>query len=106
MAFAGAEDITIGDTLSSIDDPRPLPPVQVDEPTISVVITVSDSPLSGREGKYLTSRELRDRLLKEKLTNISIEVEDTETPDVFKVSGRGELQLAILIEMMRSTRCV
>jgi GTP-binding protein len=101
VAFAGAEDITIGDTLSSIDDPRPLPPVQVDEPTISMVITVSDSPLSGREGKYLTSRELRDRLLKEQLTNISIEVEDTETPDVFRVSGRGELQLAILIEMMR-----
>lgn len=101
VAFAGADDITIGDTLSSIDDPRPLPPVQVDEPTMSIVITVSDSPLSGREGKYLSSRELRDRLLKEQLTNISIEVEDTETSDVFRVSGRGELQLAILIEMMR-----
>ncbi len=101
VAFAGAADITIGDTLSSIDDPRPLPPVQVDEPTISMVVTVSDSPLSGRDGKYLSSRELKDRLLKEVLTNVSIEVEDTEVPEAFKVSGRGELQLAILIEMMR-----
>lgn len=101
VAFAGAVDITIGDTLSSIDDPRPLPPVQVDEPTISMVVTVSDSPLSGRDGKYLSSRELKDRLLKEVLTNVSIEVEDTEVPEAFKVSGRGELQLAILIEMMR-----
>ena len=101
VAFAGAADITIGDTLSSIDDPRPLPPVQVDEPTISMVVTVSDSPLSGRDGKYLSSRELKDRLLKEVLTNVSIEVEDTEAPEAFKVSGRGELQLAILIEMMR-----
>jgi len=78
-----------------------LPPIQVDEPTISMLITVSDSPLSGRDGKYLSSRELKDRLLKENLTNVSIEVEDTETPEAFKVSGRGELQLAILIEMMR-----
>ena len=101
VAFAGAVDITIGDTLSSLDDPSPLPPIQVDEPTISMLITVSDSPLSGRDGKYLSSRELKDRLLKENLTNVSIEVEDTETPEAFKVSGRGELQLAILIEMMR-----
>ena len=101
VAFAGVENINIGETLSSIEDPRPLPPVQVDEPTISVVITVNDSPLSGREGKHLTSRQLKDRLDKESLTNISIEVEETDAPDAFKVSGRGELQLAILIEMMR-----
>jgi len=101
VAFAGAEDITIGDTLSDVERPSPLPPVKVDEPTISMVITVSDSPLSGREGKHLTSRALKERLLKETLTNVSIRVEDTETPEAFKVSGRGELQLAILIEMMR-----
>jgi len=101
VAFAGVENINIGETLSSIEDPRPLPPVQVDEPTIAVVITVNDSPLSGRDGKYLTSRQLKNRLDKESLTNVSIEVEETEVPDAFKVSGRGELQLAILIEMMR-----
>ncbi|MDA2925444.1 translational GTPase TypA [Acidobacteria bacterium AH-259-L09] len=101
VAFAGVENINIGETLSSIEDPRPLPPVQVDEPTISVVITVNDSPLSGRDGKYLTARQLKDRLHKESLTNISIEVEEADVPDAFKVSGRGELQLAILIEMMR-----
>ncbi len=101
VAFAGVENINIGETLSSIEDPRPLPPVQVDEPTLSVVITVNDSPLSGRDGKHLTSRQLKDRLDKESLTNVSIEVEETETPDAFKVSGRGALQLAILVEMMR-----
>ena len=101
VAFAGVENINIGETLSSIEDPRPLPPVQVDEPTISVVITVNDSPLSGRDGKHLTSRQLKDRLDKESLMNVSIEVEETEAPNAFKVSGRGELQLAILIEMMR-----
>jgi GTP-binding protein len=101
VAFAGVENINIGETLSSIEDPRPLPPVQVDEPTLSVVITVNDSPLSGRDGKHLTSRQLKDRLDKESLTNISIEVEETDAPDSFKVSGRGALQLAILVEMMR-----
>jgi GTP-binding protein len=101
VAFAGVENINIGETLSSIEDPRPLPPVQVDEPTLSVVITINDSPLSGRDGKYLTSRQLKDRLDKESLTNVSIEVEETDTPDTFKVSGRGALQLAILVEMMR-----
>ena len=101
VAFAGVENINIGETLSSIGDPRPLPSVQVDEPTISVVITVNDSPLSGRDGEHLTARQLKDRLHKESLTNISIEVEETDASDAFKVSGRGELQLAILIEMMR-----
>ncbi|MCZ6484529.1 MAG: translational GTPase TypA [Acidobacteria bacterium] len=101
VAFAGVENINIGETLSSREDPRPLPSIQVDEPTISVVITINDSPLSGRDGKLLTARQLTDRLDKESLTNISIEVEETDAPDAFKVSGRGELQLAILIEMMR-----
>ena len=101
VAFAGVENINIGETLSSIEDPRPLPPVQVDEPTLSVVITVNDSPLSGRDGKHLTSRQLKNRLDKESLTNVSIEVEETDAPDAFKVSGRGALQLAILVEMMR-----
>ena len=101
VAFAGIENINIGETLSSIEDPRPLPPVQVDEPTISVVITVNDSPLSGTDGKHLTARQLRKRLYKENLTNISIKVEETDASDAFRVSGRGELQLAILIEMMR-----
>ena len=101
VAFAGVENINVGETLSSIEDPRPLPPVQVDEPTISVVITINDSPFSGRDGKHLTARQLKDRLRKESLTNISIEVEETDAPDAFKVSGRGEFQLAILLEMMR-----
>lgn len=101
VVLAGVSEINIGETLSSIDDPRPLPSVQVDEPTISVVISVNDSPLSGRDGKHLTSSKLKERLLKESLINVSIEVEDTESTDAFKVSGRGELQLAILIEMMR-----
>lgn len=101
VVLAGVSEINIGETLSSIDDPRSLPSVQVDEPTISVVISVNDSPLSGRDGKHLTSSKLKERLLKESLINVSIELEDTESPDAFKVSGRGELQLAILIEMMR-----
>ena len=101
VTFAGVSDINIGETLTSLDNPRPLPPVQVDEPTISVVISVNDSPLSGRDGKHLTLKKLKDRLLKERLMNVSIEVEQTESNDALKVSGRGELQLAILIEMMR-----
>ena len=101
VAFAGVSEINIGETLTSLDNPRPLPPVQVDEPTLSVVISVNTSPLSGRDGKNLTSRKLRDRLLKESLINVSIEVEQTESDDALKVSGRGELQLAILVEMMR-----
>ena len=101
VVLAGVSEINIGETLSSIDDPRPLPLVQVDEPTISVVISVNDAPLAGRDGKHLTSSKLKERLLKESLINVSIEVEEKESPDAFKVSGRGELQLAILIEMMR-----
>ncbi len=101
VAVAGLEEISIGDTLSSIDNPTPLPPIQVDEPTITMAFGVNDSPFAGREGKYLTSRKLKERLERETLGNVSIRVEPTDSADTFKVSGRGELQLAILIEMMR-----
>jgi len=101
LAIAGVEGITIGETVSSADDPKPLPVIQIDEPTIAMTFTVNTSPFSGREGQYVTSRNIRDRLDKELLTNVSIRVEDTGSPESFKVLGRGELQLAILIEMMR-----
>ena len=101
VAVVGLEEINIGDTLCDAEDPRPLPAILVDEPTITMSFGINDSPFSGRDGKHLTSRKLKERLAKETLTNVSIRVEDTESPEVFKVSGRGELQLAILIEMMR-----
>ncbi|HKY41906.1 MAG TPA: translational GTPase TypA [Pyrinomonadaceae bacterium] len=101
VALAGIENINIGDTITSIDDPHPLPAIAVDEPTISMIFGVNNSPFAGREGKFVTSRQLKERLDKEILGNVAIRVEDTESPDQFKVSGRGELQLAILIEMMR-----
>ena len=101
LAIAGVEGITIGDTVTNPDDPKPLPRVQIDEPTIAMTFTINTSPFSGREGQYVTSRNLRDRLDKELLTNVSIKVEEQGGPDAFKVMGRGELQLAILIEMMR-----
>ena len=101
VAVVGLEDIAIGDSLCDVDDPRPLAGIQIDEPTITMSFGINDSPFSGRDGKHLTSRKLKERLLKETLTNVSIRVEDTNSPEVFKVSGRGELQLAILIEMMR-----
>ncbi|MCU1274923.1 MAG: GTP-binding protein TypA [Bryobacterales bacterium] len=101
LAIAGVEGITIGETVTSAETPRPLPNVQIDEPTIAMTFTVNTSPFSGREGTYVTSRNLRDRLDKELLTNVSIRVEEAGGPDAFKVMGRGELQLAILIEMMR-----
>jgi GTP-binding protein len=101
LAIAGVEGITIGETLTSADEPRPLPVVQIDEPTIAMTFTINTSPFAGREGQYVTSRNLRDRLDKELLTNVSIKVEEAGGPDAFKVMGRGELQLAILIEMMR-----
>ncbi len=100
LAIAGVEGITIGETVTSVDDPDPLPQIQIDEPTISMTFTVNNSPFAGREGQWVTSRNLRERLDKELLTNVSIRVEEL-TPDTFKVMGRGELQLAILIEMMR-----
>jgi GTP-binding protein len=101
VAVTGFPDVRIGETLADPDDPRPLPPIQVDEPTIAVVFSVNSSPLSGRDGSLLTSRHLRRRLEKEALINVSIRVEEGEAPDSFLVSGRGELQLAILIEVMR-----
>ena len=101
LAIAGVEGITIGETVSDPEDPMPLPPVQIDEPTIAMTFAVNTSPFAGREGSYVTSRNLRDRLDKELLTNVSIRVEDGDGPDSFRVSGRGELQLAILVETMR-----
>ena len=101
VAVVGLEEASIGDTLTSPDDPRPLPPIQVDEPTITMSFGINDSPFSGLEGKHVTSRKLKERLEKETLGNVSIRVEDTDSPEIFQVSGRGELQLAILIEMMR-----
>ena len=100
VALAGIEGITIGDTVTDIENPRPLPRITVDEPTISIVFSVNTSPFAGREGRYVTSRNLRERLEKELLYNVSIKVDFGET-DSFKVLGRGELQLAVLIEMMR-----
>jgi GTP-binding protein len=101
VALAGIENINIGDTITSIENPQPLPSIAVDEPTIAMIFGVNNSPFAGREGKYVTSRQLKERLDKEILGNVAIRVEDTDSPDQFKVSGRGELQLAILIEMMR-----
>jgi GTP-binding protein len=101
MAIAGVEGITIGETITHPDTPLPLAHIQIDEPTIAMTFSINTSPFSGREGTYVTSRNLRDRLDKELLTNVSIRVEEAGGPDAFKVMGRGELQLAILIEMMR-----
>ncbi len=101
VALAGIDDIYIGETVSAADDPRPLPRITVDEPTIAMIFAVNTSPFAGREGKFVTSRKLRERLDKETLGNVAIRVESTDSMDSFKVSGRGELQLAILIEMMR-----
>ena len=100
IALAGVEGINIGDTITDAENPKPLPRIKVDEPTISMVFSVNTSPLSGKDGTYVTSRKLRERLEKELLYNVAIKVDFTET-DSFKVMGRGELQLAILIEMMR-----
>jgi GTP-binding protein len=101
VAIAGVEGINIGESITDLTNPMPLEPLLIDEPTLAMIFTVNSSPLSGREGNYLTSRDLRDRLQKELLTNVSIRVEDTDTPESFRVLGRGELQLAILIETMR-----
>ena len=101
VAIAGVEGIQIGETLTDPLHPAPLEPLVIDEPTLAMLFTVNTSPLSGRDGQWLTSRDLRERLQKELLTNVSIRVEDTDTPEAFRVLGRGELQLAILIETMR-----
>ena len=101
LAIAGVEGITIGETISSSATPLALPKIRIDEPTISMNFTINSSPFAGREGAFVTSRHLRERLQKELLTNVSIQVEEAGSPDTFKIMGRGELQLAILIEMMR-----
>ncbi len=101
VAVAGVEGITIGETITGIENPAPLPLIVIDEPTIAIQFSVNNSPFAGREGQYVTSRNLRERLQQELLTNVSIRVEETDSPDTFKVLGRGELQLAILMEMMR-----
>ena len=101
IAFAGIENISIGDTISDNEEPEPLPRIEVDEPTVSMLFYVNDSPFAGQDGDYLTTRHLSDRLEKEILSNVSLQVIPTERPDVFEVRGRGELQMAILIETMR-----
>lgn len=101
VALAGIENINIGDTITSLDNPQPLPVIAVDEPTIAMIFGVNNSPFAGREGRFVTSRQVKERLDKEILGNVAIRVEETDSPEQFKVSGRGELQLAILIEMMR-----
>jgi GTP-binding protein len=101
VALAGFDDINIGETITLTDNPKPLPVINVDEPTIAMIFGVNTSPFSGTEGKYVTSRQIKDRLEKELLGNVALRVAETDSADSFKVSGRGELQLAILIEMMR-----
>jgi GTP-binding protein len=101
VAIAGIPGITIGETFCDLENPQPLPQIVIDEPTIAIQFNVNNGPFAGREGKFVTSRNLRDRLDKELLTNVSLKMQDTGSPDAFKVLGRGELQLGILIEMMR-----
>lgn len=102
VALAGVDNVEIGDTITSVDNPQPLPVIAVDEPTISMIFGVNNSPFAGKDGKFVTSRQVRERLERETLGNVAIRVEiEPESPDQFKVSGRGELQLSILIEMMR-----
>ncbi len=101
VCIAGAEEIGIGDTIADPERPEALPRISVEEPTMSMVFKVNEGPFAGKEGKYVTSRNIRERLYREAYRNVSIRVEDTETPDAFKVVGRGELQLAVIVENMR-----
>jgi GTP-binding protein len=101
IAVTGMEELNVGETITSIAEPRPLPPLAVDEPTISMQFLANNGPFAGSEGKYVTSRNLRERLYKEVKSNVALRVEDTDSPDTFKVSGRGELHLSVLIETMR-----
>jgi GTP-binding protein len=101
VCLAGLEDITIGETITDPEHPAPMPPIAVDEPTVSMIFGVNTSPMSGRDGQFVTSRQIKDRLERELLGNVSIRIEPTDSPEQMKVLGRGELQLSILIEMMR-----
>ena len=101
IAVAGVANVKIGDTISSEENPQPLPRITVDEPTVSMIFSVNNSPFAGTEGTYLTSRHLKERLQKETLGNVSLQVKKTNRPDAFEVWGRGELQMAVLIETMR-----
>jgi len=101
VALAGLGQVNIGETVSDPENPQPMPMLAIDEPTLTMEFMVNNSPFAGREGKFVTSRHLRERLFKEMETNVSLKVEETDSPDVFRVSGRGELHLAILIELMR-----
>lgn len=101
VCFSGVTDITIGDTITAIDTPEALPFVKISEPTIEMTFSVNDSPFAGREGKFVTSRQIRDRLMREMLKDVSLRVEDGETTDSFRVAGRGEMHISILIETMR-----
>lgn len=101
VCFSGITDITIGDTITALDAPEPLAFVKISEPTIEMTFSVSDSPFAGREGKFVTSRQLRDRLMKETLKDVSLRVEEGDTTDSFRVAGRGEMHISILIETMR-----
>ena len=101
IAVAGIEEVTIGETLADPEDPRPLPVIEVDEPSLSIVLGINTSPLAGQEGSKLTARQVRDRLDQELVGNVSVRVKDTERPDAWEVQGRGELQLVVLLEMMR-----
>jgi GTP-binding protein len=101
VAIAGIENIDIGETVAALENPQALPLIRIDEPTVSMLFSANVSPFAGKEGKYVTSPQLRERLMKERKLNPGIRVEETDSPDTFRVSGRGELQLAILIEIMR-----
>jgi GTP-binding protein len=101
VAVAGIEAMEIGETIADPDRPVALPVMRIDEPTVAMLFSSNVSPFAGKEGKFVTSTQLRDRLWREKRSNVALRVEETDSPDTFKVSGRGELQLAILIEMMR-----
>ena len=101
MAVTGLQDVTIGDTLTSPELPEALPRIEVGEPTVEMTFGVNTSPFAGREGRFSTTRQLRERLFRELETNLSLRVQETDSPDTFLVKGRGELHLAILIETMR-----
>jgi GTP-binding protein len=101
VAIAGIEQVEIGETVADAERPQALPAIRIDEPTVSMLFSANVSPFAGRDGRYVTSTQLRERLFKERRINVGVRVEETDSPDIFRVSGRGELQLAILIEMMR-----